>query len=170
MHAPEFQPYTSALKFSKKKAVELSLFLCALIWALNFSVVKSALSEIDPLSFNGLRFIFAAAVLWAVLIYKGELITIEKGDWPRLIGMGLLGNLIYQGLFIIGIDYTYAANAAVMLGTIPVWIALFSHFFNLERMNILKVLGVIAAFGGIVFIVYGDAQPFHSDPKHFLVI
>ena len=74
--------------------------------------------------------------------------------------MGLLGNLIYQGLFIIGIDYTYAANAAVMLGTIPIWVALFSHFFNLERMNILKTMGVIAAFGGIVFIVAGGTDPF----------
>lgn len=145
---------------SKKASVELSLFLCALIWALNFSVVKSALSEIDPLSFNGLRFIFAAGVLWIVLFYKGDMISIPKQDWPKLIGMGLLGNLIYQGLFIIGIDYTYAANAAVMLGTIPIWVALFSHFLKLERMNLLKVLGVVAAFGGIVFIVTGDSQPF----------
>lgn len=156
------------MKLSKKTSVELSLFLCALIWALNFSVVKSALSEIDPLSFNGLRFIFAAAVLWAVLFYKGELIRIKKGDWPKLIGMGLLGNLIYQGLFIIGIDYTYAANAAVMLGTIPIWVALFSHFFNLERMNLLKVMGVIAAFGGIVFIVSGGEKPFSLGSDTFI--
>lgn len=156
------------MNISKKASVELSLFLCALIWALNFSVVKSALSEIDPLSFNGLRFIFAAGVLWIVLLYKGELISIPKQDWPKLIGMGLLGNLIYQGLFIIGIDYTYAANAAVMLGTIPIWVALFSHFFRLERMNLLKTLGVVAAFGGIVFIVLGDAQPFSLSSDTFI--
>lgn len=82
--------------------------------------------------------------------------------------MGVLGNLIYQGLFIIGIDYTYAANAAVMLGTIPVWVALFSHFFNLERMNLLKTLGVIAAFGGIVFIVAGGAKPFSLGSNTFI--
>lgn len=148
------------MNISKKGSVELSLFLCALIWALNFSVVKSALSEIDPLSFNGLRFIFAAGILWLVLFYKGELIPIPKKDWPKLIGMGLLGNLVYQGLFIIGIDYTYAANAAVMLGTIPIWVALFSHFFKLESMNLLKAVGVVFAFGGIVFIVTGDTEPF----------
>lgn len=153
------------MKISKKTIVESSLFAVALIWALNFSVVKSALSEIDPLSFNGLRFVFAAAVIWAVLIYRNQIFTIPKKDWLPLLGMGLLGNLIYQGLFIIGIDYTYAANAAVMLGTIPIWVALFSHFFNLERMNILKTIGVIAAFAGIVFIVSGGANPlsFGSD-------
>lgn len=148
------------MNISKKTLVESSLFLVALIWALNFSVVKSALAEIDPLSFNGLRFLFAAAVIWAVLIYRNEVFTVPKEDWLPLAGMGLLGNLVYQGLFIIGIDYTYAANAAVMLGTIPIWVALFSHFFNLERMNILKALGVVAAFGGIIFIVAGGREPF----------
>jgi drug/metabolite transporter (DMT)-like permease len=82
--------------------------------------------------------------------------------------MGLLGNLIYQGLFIIGIDYTYAANAAVMLGTIPIWVALFSHFFHLERMNLYKTLGVIAAFAGIIFIVSGGSESFSLGSDTFI--
>lgn len=166
---PEPEPYRhNPLNISKKTGVEISLFAVAVIWALNFSVVKSALSEIDPMSFNGLRFIFAAGIIWAVLIYRNQLFTIPKKDWLPLLGMGLLGNLIYQGLFIIGIDYTYAANAAVMLGTIPVWVALFSHFFHLERMNILKALGVIAAFAGILFIISGGSKPFSFGSETFL--
>lgn len=156
------------MRISKNTIVELSLFLCALIWALNFSIVKSALTEIDPMSFNGIRFIFAAAIIWIVLIYRGETFSIPKKDWLPLIGMGLLGNLIYQGLFIVGIDYTYAANAAVMLGTIPIWVALFSHFFNLEQMNLLKTLGVIAAFGGIVFIMTGGSESFSFSSDTFI--
>ncbi len=156
------------MNISKRSLVELSLFVVAVIWALNFSVVKYSLAEIDPLSFNGLRFIFAAAIIWAVLLYRNQLFTIPKKDWLPLLGMGLLGNLIYQGLFIVGIDYTYAANAAVMLGTIPIWVALISHFFNLEQMNIYKTLGVIAAFGGIVFIISGGKDPFSLGSDTFL--
>lgn len=148
------------MHFSKKSLVEASLFIVAVIWALNFSVVKYSLAELDPLSFNGLRFIFAAAIIWIVLFYRNQVFRIPKKDWLPLIGMGLLGNLIYQGLFIIGIDYTYAANAAVMLGTIPIWVALISHFFNLEQMNIFKAFGVIAAFAGIIFIISGGNDPF----------
>lgn len=153
------------LPFSRKSLVEASLFLVAVIWALNFSVVKSALSEIDPLSFNGLRFVFAAAVIWLVLLWRGEQFTIPRRDWLPLFGMGLLGNLIYQGLFIFGIDYTYAANAAVMLGTIPIWVAIFSHLFRLEQMNLLKAAGVVAAFAGIVFIVSGGPDPFSLESE-----
>ncbi|MDZ7683537.1 MAG: DMT family transporter [Fodinibius sp.] len=156
------------MTLSKKTLVESSLFLVAVIWALNFSIVKSSLAEIDPLSFNGLRFLFAAAIIWIVLFIRDETFSIPRKDWLPLLGMGLLGNLIYQGLFIIGIDYTYAANAAVMLGTIPVWVALFSHFFNLEQMNLLKALGVVAAFGGIIFIVSGGADPFSLSSDTFI--
>lgn len=156
------------MKLSKASLVEFSLFFVAVIWALNFSIVKSALSEIDPLSFNGLRFIFAAAAVWIALLYRGEMFTIPKKDWLPLLGMGILGNLIYQGLFIIGIDYTYAANAAVMLGTIPVWVALFSHFFGLEKMNLFKAIGVLFAFGGIIFIISGGSEPFSLSSNTFL--
>ena len=156
------------MNFSKKSLVESSLFIVAVIWALNFSVVKYSLAEIDPLSFNGLRFIFAAAIIWVVLLYRNQVFLIPKKDWLPLIGMGLLGNLIYQGLFIIGINYTYAANAAVMLGTIPIWVALISHFFNLEQMNIFKTFGVIAAFAGIIFIISGGNAPFSFGSDTFL--
>lgn len=144
----------------KRTIVEFSLFFVAIIWALNFSVIKNSLAEIDPLSFNGLRFVFAAAIIWLALFWKKQQFSIPKKDWLPLLGMGLLGNLVYQGLFIIGIDHTLSANAAVMLGTIPIWVALFSHFFKLERMNIFKSIGVVFAFGGIVFIISGGSKGF----------
>ncbi|HKK44572.1 MAG TPA: EamA family transporter [Balneolaceae bacterium] len=155
-------------KISKKTGVELSLLLVVVIWALNFSVVKSALTELDPLSFNGLRFILAAIIVWSVLLYRGQTFSIPKKDWLPLLGMGLLGNIIYQGLFIVGISYTYAANTAVMLGTTPIWVALFSHFFSLEKMNALKFLGVIFAFCGIIFIVTGGTESFSVGSDTFL--
>lgn len=152
---------------NKKTIVESSLFLVAIIWALNFSVIKSSLTEIDPLSFNGLRFIFAAAIIWIALLWKKQQFSIPKKDWLPLLGMGLLGNLVYQGLFIIGIDHTLSANAAVMLGTIPIWVALFSHLFNLERMNIFKTTGVLSAFAGIFFIIKGGNDGFSMSSDTF---
>ena len=153
---------------NKRTLVEISLFVVAIIWALNFSIIKSSLTEIDPLSFNGLRFVFAAAIIWFALFLKKQQFSIPRKDWLPLLGMGLLGNLVYQGLFIIGIDYTLSANAAVMLGTIPIWVALYSHFFSLERMNIFKSIGVLFAFGGIVFIISGGNKGFSIGSDTFI--
>lgn len=140
---------------SKRTLVETALLMVAFIWALNFSVIKASLEWMEPFPFNGLRFLFATAVVWGALWWKGQKLRIPRKDWLPLLGMGLMGNLLYQGLFIIGIDFTLSANAAVMLGTIPVWVALFSHLAGTERMNLVKGMGVLFAFGGIVFILSG---------------
>lgn len=136
-------------------AAELSLLFIVVVWALNFSVVKYSLSEIDPLSFNAMRFAAAMALMWAVVWFRGLRVTVHKGDWGKLVLLAILGNLAYQMLFIIGIDRTQASNAAVMLGMIPVWTALLSHLFTSEKMYRLQAIGVLAAFGGVALIMGG---------------
>lgn len=136
--------------------VESLLLLVAVIWALNFSVVKFTLEEIDPMSFNAFRFMLAIGFMWFVLLRSGQKLKVHKGDWPKLIGLGLLGNLLYQSLFIVGINFTFAANAAVMLGTIPVWIALVGKLFFGQDLNKFVIMGVIAAFTGIYMIMEGS--------------
>jgi drug/metabolite transporter (DMT)-like permease len=143
---------------SSNKSVELSLLLVALIWALNFTVVKATLTQIDPMSFNAFRFMMAIVFMLFVILKRGEKIVVHKGDWPKIIMLGLLGNLVYQFLFIYGINFTFAANAAVMLGTIPVWIAVVGHFFFGERLTRIKLLGILFAFGGVALIMEGSEK------------
>ncbi len=143
----------------KQLITELSLFFIALIWALNFTVIKASLSEIDPYSFNALRFILAALFLWGIVFYRGETFKISKADWVPLTFLGLSGNLLYQWLFIIGIDLTLAANAAIMLGTIPIWVALGSHLFSVEFLNRLKGTGIVLGFIGVVLIITTGEEP-----------
>lgn len=138
---------------------DLTLFTVAVIWALNFSVVKASLSEVDIYSFNSVRFILAASLIWAIIFWKRAWFTVPRADWLSLLAIGLIGNVLYQWLFIVGIDLTFSANAAVMLGTIPIWIAIFSHLFTEEKMTRLKAVGVLLAFAGVAAIVSGGANP-----------
>jgi len=84
-----------------------------------------------------------------------SLVFYSKKRRVPLILISLIGNFLYQWLFIVGIDLTLAANAAVVPGTIHIWIAIFSHMFTGEKMNLLKFLGVILAFAGVAAIVGG---------------
>ena len=138
---------------------DVTLLTIAVIWALNFSVVKASLSEIDIYSFNAIRFILAAGLIWGIMLSRGVKVHIPASDWLPLLGIGLIGNVLYQWLFIVGIDLTLSANAAVMLGTIPIWIAIFSHLFTDEKMTRLKAIGVILAFSGVAAIVGGGSNP-----------
>lgn len=148
--------------------VDLSLIVVAIIWALNFSIVKVSLSEIDPFSFNVLRFIFATGLLWYFTRKRGYTLKVEKDHFWKLVGIGLIGNLCYQLFFIIGINYTYAANAAVMLGTIPIWVALLSQFFTDEKLTLYKALGVLFAFIGVALIIIGGEETISFESETFL--
>lgn len=149
-------------------SADFALFSIAFVWALNFTVIKASLDEIDPYSFNVLRFVLASAFIWIVIAKKRAWFRIKGSDWKILIPLGLTGNLLYQWLFIIGIDLTLAANAAVMLGTIPIWVALFSHFLSMEALNRMKVLGVVLAFLGLLLIVLFGKNPISFGSQTFL--
>ncbi|MCP9291598.1 DMT family transporter [Gracilimonas sediminicola] len=148
--------------------IDLSLILVAIIWALNFSIVKVSLREMDPYSFNALRFIFATALLWYVARKRGHSLKVKKDHFWKLVGIGIVGNLFYQLFFIIGVNYTYAANAAVMLGTIPIWVALLSQFFTDEKLTLLKGLGVLFAFAGVTLIIMGGQDTLSFESETFL--
>ena len=114
-------------------ATYLALAALIFIWASNFSVVKFALRDMSPLAFNGLRFTIASLILWLTVQIGGRTATIHRRHWLALIGLGILGNTIYQVLFIYGIDWTLAGNAALMLATTPIFTTLLSVLFRQEK-------------------------------------
>ncbi len=145
---------------ARKYLTELSLIIVAVIWALNFSIIKVTLEEIGPFAFNALRFVFAAALLIGVTKWRGFKVIVKKEHLIPIIGIGLVGNLVYQVLFIVGVNLTNAANSAVILGTIPVWIALMAHLFTDEKLSTIKTLGITFAFIGVGLIIFGRSSGF----------
>ncbi len=131
------------------------LLLMAVIWGVNFPLIKAALSEIPPLAFNALRFPLAALTVFLILRRKGALPWPRRADWPRVVFLGILGNLVYQGFFIFGVDLTLAGNASLLLATTPVWTLGLSSLRGHERPGPLVWIGVLATLTGMVLVVLG---------------
>src|SRR4051812_8918114 len=70
---------------------DISLVLMAVIWGVNFSVVKYGTSLIDPLPYNGLRVTLAAVVLLAIVAAARTPLP-PRRDIAALIALGVLGN------------------------------------------------------------------------------
>ena len=67
----------------KKYIPDVLLILIAIIWALNFSVVKVSLQEFDALSFNALRYILAAVLAYRTCRYS---LKADREDfWPLVV-------------------------------------------------------------------------------------
>ncbi|MEX1182396.1 MAG: DMT family transporter [Gemmatimonadota bacterium] len=131
-----------------------ALFLMVVIWGINFSVAKAALTELSPLAFNALRFPLAALVVYVLLRSRGPI------DWPapqdrwRVIGLGILGNAFYQQFFIFGLDRTRAGTASVLLAGTPIVTALLSAMLGHERVTPRAWVGVFATCAGIALVVF----------------
>lgn len=137
---------------------DLAIALLVLIWGSNFSVVKAALREFHPLAFNSLRFALASSVLWAFIAATGNRARIARADRVRLIGLGILGNVVYQVLFIYGIQGTRAGNAALMLAAVPLIVTVLSAGLRHERINFIGWVGVWLSVAGIGLIVWGSSR------------
>ncbi len=137
---------------------DLAIGLLVLIWGSHFSVVKAALTEFSPLAFNSTRFVLASLVLAAFLWISGVRPRFQKGDTLRLVGLGLLGNVVYQALFIHGIHWTRAGNAALMLSAVPLIVALLSVGLKHETISRAGWAGVALSISGIALILWGSSR------------
>jgi len=135
---------------------DLGLLALAAIWGVNFSVVKLVLEEVDPLGLNALRFPLAVLALYLVLRGTPGPSFPHKEDVLRVVLVGLMGNVAYQLCFIIGIDWTRAGNASLLLSTTPVWTVLLSALAGHERPTRWVVFGVLGTLLGMVLVVIGS--------------
>ena len=130
----------------------------SLVWGINFSVVKTALTDLSPLSFNSLRFGFASLFLLTLLWVIERNLRVRREDIGRLFLLGLIGNTMYQLLFIHGIDRTTASNSSLILAMIPIFVALLSAVLGVEKVGRKIWYGVVISFIGIFLIVQGTGR------------
>jgi len=136
---------------------DLLLLTMAAIWAVNFSVVKYAMQIFSPLAFTGLRVGVAAAVLGAMALVS-ERTSLTRRDVLLLLGLGVLGNGLYQLLFVSGMARTRAGNAALIVAAAPGFIALASRFRGLEKLGRMTIAGVALSVVGVAVVMLGSAR------------
>jgi drug/metabolite transporter (DMT)-like permease len=138
---------------------DLLLFGTVCIWAVNFIVIKNVISgSLQPMAFTALRFVVATLALLPLLrsLTPAER-AVSHGDRWKIVGLGLIGNTLYQVFFITALANTLPTNAALILATPPIFIALIGAMFKLERLTWLAWLGILLSFGGITLVIMGNA-------------
>ena len=147
-------PSTSGFRATPAaRAAEAGLLLMVAIWAVNFSFIKVALEEIPPFGFNALRFPLAALLLALLLRSTGRLRLPDREDRARVITLGVIGNVVYQLLFIAGMARSRAGNASLLLTGSPVYTAMLSAALGHERVRTAAWTGIAATVAGIGLVV-----------------
>ncbi|NNF13584.1 MAG: DMT family transporter [Gemmatimonadetes bacterium] len=150
---------------SRRFLADLGLIAVAAIWGVNFSVMKVVLGELDPLALNALRFPMAALAMGLILKATPGPLLPDRDDLWRVVLLGVVGNVLYQLCFIIGLDWTLAGNASLLLATTPAWTLLFSRLAGHEALTGAALAGVAATLVGIALVVLGRGEALTLDSR-----
>ncbi len=136
---------------------DVLLLLMAIIWGVNFSVLKYGTLFVAPLAFNGTRIPIAAATQLGIASAM-RLERVPRALAMRLILLGMLGNGVYQVLFILGVVRTRVATAALIIAATPAFIAILGRLFGTETLTRRQWMGIALQVVGCSTVVMGSAR------------
>lgn len=137
-------------------ATEVGLVVMAVIWGLNFAVLKFGTSKLEPIAYNAVRMSVGTVVLLSLACALLPLPS--RADIRRLMVLGVLGHGVYQGFFINGLALTRAGTAALVVAASPALIAIVGRACGVERITRRAVSGILLSFAGIAIVVLGSSQ------------
>ncbi len=132
---------------------DVRLLFVAVVWGINFSVVKYALGDFHPLSFTVVRFALAAIFLFSVIRFRGQPMLIERRDRTAVIKLGLLGITFYNIFFMVGLKYTSASHSALLISLSPLMGALIEVASGKEQLRGRLSVGIVLATIGVTLII-----------------
>src|SRR4051812_41923214 len=136
---------------------DVLLFTMAVIWGVNFVVVKYATQVFNPVAFTGLR-VGTVAVFLVAVAFARHKPNLARRDVIGLLLLGMLGNGLYQLFFVHGVARTRAGNAALIVGSAPAFIALIARARGMERVKRLTLVGIALSVVGVGLVIAGSAS------------
>ncbi len=136
--------------------------LCCILWGSATPSIKKgyelfAIASNDTAAqilFAGMRFVLAGflTILFGSIISRQVLVP-KKGSIPSILKLALVQTVLQYVFFYIGHAHTSGVKAAIINGSNVFIAILFAVFlFKYEKMTLVKLIGCIAGFAGIVII------------------
>ena len=138
---------------NSKPADYILLSILALIWASAFFNIKIATYSYGPITITFLRIFFGAIPVVLLCFYKKIQIEAFSKDWLWFASIGVINLVIPFFLIAYGVQKVQSNLAAILMATTPLSATILAHFFtNDEKINLIKSIGILIGFFGIVFL------------------
>ncbi len=132
----------------------LKLLLTAAFWGGTFVAGRSLAQNVGPFSAAFFRFAVASFFL-ILLVWKaeGKSALISRRQILPVILLGLTGVFCYNVFFFKGLKLIEASRAAIIIANNPIFIALFAALFFNEKLNALKITGIVISVSGAIIAI-----------------
>jgi len=136
------------------KALDYTLLtILAFIWASAFFNIKIATYSYGPLTIAFLRSFFGTLPVILICYLRKIKIEAFSKDWYWFAAIGIINLVIPFFLIAYGIQKVQSNLAAILMASTPLTAAILAHFFiSNEKINLIKSIGILVGFSGIVFL------------------
>ncbi|MEH6452310.1 MAG: EamA family transporter [Psychromonas sp.] len=126
--------------------------LVAVIWGVNFTVIKIGLEQIPPVLFSAFR--FAVVAIPAVFF-----IPFPKTSFWNVLGVGIILGVIKFSLLFIAMDIGVSAGlASLLLQAQVLFTIILSFILFRETLTSNQIIGLIIAFLGFSFFFFNQGS------------
>lgn len=129
-----------------------------IIWGFHFIIIKDAVADIPPLTFNALRFLVGLLAIMPFALHEKHALRLSRHNLVLVLAAALTGPVLYQIGFALGIERTTATNTALLLATIPTWTAVFSILLGIIEIHKRLLMGVAISLSGIVLVILSRSK------------
>jgi drug/metabolite transporter (DMT)-like permease len=134
------------------------LITLATVWGGSFLFNAILVAELPVITIVAIRVTVAALALWGFVRVTGRKIPTTPQVWGALLILGVLNNAIPFSLIVQGQTQITSGLASILNATTPFFTILVAGFFLTdERFSVLRVLGVVVGFSGVILLVGPEA-------------
>ena len=136
--------------------IYVKLLLTAIFWGGTFVAGRSLAQNVGPFSAAFLRFaiasVFLVCLTWKI---EGKLPVLKRNQILPVFILGMTGVFCYNLFFFKGLKLIEASRAAIIIANNPIFIALFSAVFFKEKLNAVKITGIMISVSGAIVAISG---------------
>jgi drug/metabolite transporter (DMT)-like permease len=142
------------LATSRKVLFSYAVFgASALIWGVNWPIMKVAVGLMAPLWFATARVAFGCLSAFLFLAVLDRLHWPARADWPIILSVGILQLAGAQMLIHAGLAYLPAGKSAILAYSTPLWVLPGAWAFLGERLTRASKAGLACGMAGLLILV-----------------
>lgn len=146
----------------KTYAPHIALIAVQMLFGCAPVVGKIALLAFSSYAIVGVRVGGAALAFYFLQRLRGSLALEHTKDYLYFAVFSLFGVILNQLLFFRGLSLTTATNTSLLAVTIPIFTILISSLIGNDRLNWKKIVGIISAACGVIYLIDPAKASFSS--------
>jgi drug/metabolite transporter (DMT)-like permease len=132
---------------------KLYLIFSAILWGLNFHLLKVMLTSVHFIEAGFWRFLFGVIFLGLYVSHSFTKWSLFKQHFAGILIVGVFGLFFFNILLFWGLMYTSSINASLIISINPVVTLFLAYFFLKSSIGYSQLIGALIGIIGIVYLL-----------------